>query len=89
MQSHAHCSSDPDCSAEVSPVLFAPASQVLIQAFGWMVALWTLALATLGAIPLARAIGDRSAAGGKQKDDGARAWPAIREAFLAPFFLCP
>ncbi len=76
--------------------VFAPASQALIQAFGWMVALWTLAVTTLAAIPLTRAIGDQPGDAAKPRDDGARAWPAIREAFRdrsywllhAGFFTC-
>src|SRR6202171_1627083 len=36
--------------------VFAPISQALIQALGWMGAMWTLALITLGALPLARVV---------------------------------
>src|ERR1700681_5009547 len=36
--------------------VFAPISQALIQALGWMGAMWTLALLTLGALPLARVV---------------------------------
>src|SRR6266403_1111980 len=36
--------------------VFAPISQALIQALGWMGAMWSLALITLGAVPLARAV---------------------------------
>lgn len=36
--------------------VFAPISQALIQAIGWMGAMWSLAMITLGALPLARAV---------------------------------
>ena len=42
--------------------VFAPLSQVLIAAFGWMVALWTLAAACLATIPLAFKLGNKPAA---------------------------
>ncbi len=39
--------------------VFAPISQGLIQAVGWMGAMWSLALITLGALPLARVVSPR------------------------------
>ena len=39
--------------------VFAPLSQALIAAYGWMVALWTLAAACLATIPLAFKIGNQ------------------------------
>jgi len=36
--------------------VFAPISQALIQALGWMGAMWSLAVITLGALPLARVV---------------------------------
>src|SRR4029078_1339450 len=36
--------------------VFAPISQALIQALGWMGAMWSLALITLGALPLSRVV---------------------------------
>ncbi len=36
--------------------VFAPISQGLIQALGWMGAMWSLAVITLGALPLARVV---------------------------------
>lgn len=42
--------------------LFAPLTQAAIGAFGWAVALWTLALATLATLPLARPLRGRAAA---------------------------
>jgi predicted MFS family arabinose efflux permease len=42
--------------------IFAPLSQLLISAFGWMNALWGLALIVLGALPLARLLRKPAAA---------------------------
>jgi predicted MFS family arabinose efflux permease len=39
--------------------VFAPLSQKLIQAFGWMGAMWTLAAITLAALPLVRLVAPR------------------------------
>src|SRR5204863_7953425 len=36
--------------------VFAPISQALIQALGWMGAMWSLAVITLGALPLVRVV---------------------------------
>jgi predicted MFS family arabinose efflux permease len=42
--------------------VFAPVTQGLIQAVGWMAALWSLALMTLAALPLVRAVTPRRTA---------------------------
>ena len=42
--------------------VFAPVAQALIQALGWMAALWTLAAMTLAALPLVRTVAPRDAA---------------------------
>ena len=42
--------------------VFAPLSQAVIAAFGWVTALWTLAVACLATIPLALKLGNRPAA---------------------------
>ena len=39
--------------------VFAPLSQAVIAAFGWMTALWTLAIACLATIPLAFKVGNK------------------------------
>lgn len=39
--------------------MFAPVSQALISAFGWVSALWTLAAACLATIPLACKLGNK------------------------------
>ena len=42
--------------------VFAPLSQAVIAAFGWMTALWTLAIACLATIPLAFKVGNKAPA---------------------------
>src|SRR5207249_4712329 len=75
--------------------VFAPISQALIQTLGWMGAMWSLALITLGALPLARVVSPPGhvhlhAAGGSSP------WEALRHAMRdrsylllhAGFFTC-
>src|SRR5229473_7040657 len=59
--------------------VFAPISQALIQALGWMAAMWSLALITLGALPLARVV---SPSGPVQHHGAGRSapWDAVRHA---------
>jgi MFS family permease len=61
--------------------VFAPISQKLIQMFGWMGALWTLAAMTLAAIPLVGFVAGKKGAA-KQKDPTADAglWNTVRGA---------
>jgi predicted MFS family arabinose efflux permease len=61
--------------------VFAPISQVLIQAFGWMAALWALAAMTLAALPLVRAVAPRGAAAHAQHAAGGSPWRALGDAF--------
>jgi predicted MFS family arabinose efflux permease len=59
--------------------VFAPVSQGLIQMLGWMGAMWSLAVITLAALPLVRAV---SPAKPVQHDAGpvrSAPWQAIRE----------
>lgn len=75
--------------------VFAPLSQALIQALGWMGAMWSLAVITLGALPLARVI---SPAGSSphHANTGSAPWAAVRHAMRnrsylllhAGFFTC-
>jgi len=75
--------------------VFAPIAQVLIQAFGWMAALWALAAATLGALPLIRVVAPRGAAHAHAAAGGSP-WRALGDAFgdrsyvllNAGFFTC-
>ena len=49
-----------NASGSFGQFVFAPLSQALIAAFGWMVALWTMAVACLATIPLAFKVGNQS-----------------------------
>lgn len=77
--------------------VFAPLTQKLISAFGWMGAMWTLAALTLAALPLARLLRKHPAPAGQAAavgDGGLR--QALRNAFgdrsylllHAGFFTC-
>src|SRR5712691_10907943 len=75
--------------------VFAPISQALIQALGWMGAMWSLALITLGALPLARVVSPRGPAQ-YHGAGGSAPWEAVRHAMgdrsylllHAGFFTC-
>src|ERR1700680_2206417 len=75
--------------------VFAPISQALIQALGWMGAMWSLAVITLGALPLARVVSP-SAPLHHQAAGGSAPWDAVRHAMRdrsylllhAGFFTC-
>jgi MFS family permease len=75
--------------------VFAPLSQALIQALGWMGAMWSLALITLGALPLARVVSPKGPVHHHAADRGAP-WGAVRHAvgdrsyllLHAGFFTC-
>jgi len=60
--------------------VFAPIAQALIQAMGWMAALWTLAVATLAALPLVRTVAGGNAAAPARAADNASPWRALGEA---------
>jgi predicted MFS family arabinose efflux permease len=61
--------------------VFAPVAQALIQAFGWMAALWVLAATTFAALPLVRAVSPRGAAGHAHVAAGGSPWRALGDAF--------
>jgi MFS family permease len=76
--------------------VFAPVAQTLIQMFGWMGAMWSLAVITVGALPL---VGVVSAAGpvrGGAGATGSAPWQAVQDAIEdrsylllhAGFFTC-
>src|SRR5438477_3371339 len=75
--------------------VFAPISQALIQALGWMGAMWSLALITLGALPLARVV-NPSGSAHAHAAVGSAPWSAARQAMgnrsylllHAGFFTC-
>jgi MFS family permease len=76
--------------------VFAPLSQALISAVGWMGAMWSLAVITLAALPLVRYVAPRDAAPPKPAAGEAAMWPTVRDAFgdrsylllHAGFFTC-
>jgi len=75
--------------------VFAPISQGLIQALGWMGAMWSLAVITLGALPLAGVVSRRPATPVQHKTPSAP-WAALGDAMgnrsylllHAGFFTC-
>src|SRR5205085_11344338 len=76
--------------------VFAPISQKLIQAFGWMGAMWTLAVITLAALPFVRVLTKGHAFATKPAAGETGVWNAVREAMRdrsylllhAGFFTC-
>ena len=74
--------------------VFAPISQALIQALGWMGAMWSLALITLGALPLTRVVSPSAPV--HRHAGGSAPWEAVRHAMgdrsylllHAGFFTC-
>jgi len=76
--------------------VFAPVAQALIQAFGWMSALWTLAAMTFLALPLVRTVAAPHAAAPAPHAASDSPWRALGDAFgdrsylllNAGFFTC-
>ncbi|WP_337840742.1 MFS transporter [Rheinheimera sp.] len=64
--------------------VFAPLAQKLIAVFGWMGALWALAVAALAALPLINKVTGHSNsphnAASVQSDTEAKLWPTLRQA---------
>ena len=68
--------------------VFAPIAQALIHVVGWMGAMWSLAILTLSALPLVRAVGRSGSVVARPKATGASSvGDAIRHAFRDPSFL--
>jgi predicted MFS family arabinose efflux permease len=75
--------------------VFAPLTQKLISGFGWMGAMWSLALITLAALPLVRAVAPKSPPKPKPAA-GEGMWPTVKGAMgdrsylllHAGFFTC-
>jgi predicted MFS family arabinose efflux permease len=61
--------------------VFAPVAQALIQALGWMAALWSLAAMTLAALPLIGAVVPKGTAKPAAAAGGASPWSALGNAF--------
>ena len=68
--------------------VFAPLSQALIAAFGWVLALWTLAATALATIPLALAYRERPGEAKAAATPGVTLGSQVREAFRDPSYLC-
>src|ERR1700674_3128712 len=60
--------------------VFAPVSQTLIQMLGWMGAMWSLAVITLGALPLVRVLSPPGPVHHSAAATGSAPWQAVREA---------
>jgi MFS family permease len=65
--------------------VFAPIVQKLISAFGWMGAMWTLAVLTLAALPLVGSVSRKEAPKPHPTDQGV--WPAVKTAMADPSYL--
>jgi predicted MFS family arabinose efflux permease len=61
--------------------VFAPVAQALIQAIGWMAALWSMAAMALAALPLVRAVAPRNAVSQANPGAGGSPWRALGDAF--------
>ena len=76
--------------------LFAPVTQTLIQLLGWMGAMWSLAVITVGALPLVRVVSSAGRVRGPSDPMGAAPWRALQDAIEdrsylllhAGFFTC-
>jgi MFS family permease len=76
--------------------VFAPVSQALIQALGWMGAMWSLAVITLTALPLVRVVTPAAPPHHGSATTGSAPWQAMRDAMgdrsylllHAGFFTC-
>ena len=76
--------------------VFAPVSQALIQALGWMGAMWSLAVITLTALPLVRVVTPAAPPHHSAATTGSAPWQAMRDAMgdrsylllHAGFFTC-
>ena len=67
--------------------VFAPVTQKLISGFGWMGAMWTLAVITLAALPLVRFISPKSSGPPKPPAPHEALWPAVKQAMADPSYL--
>lgn len=76
--------------------VFAPVLQKLIQVFGWMGAMWALAIVTLAALPMVRVLSRPVEHQAKAAVDEKTLWPSVKEAMRdrsylllhAGFFTC-
>src|ERR1700757_2397470 len=76
--------------------VFAPLAQTLIQMLGWMGAMWSLAVISVGAVPLVRVVSPAGRAHGGVGVRGSAPWQAVQDAMEdrsylllhAGFFTC-
>jgi MFS family permease len=76
--------------------VFAPLAQTLIQILGWMGAMWSLAVITVGALPLVRVVSPSGRAHSGPGPRGSAPWQAVQDAIEdrsylllhAGFFTC-
>jgi MFS family permease len=76
--------------------VFAPVAQTLIEMLGWMGAMWSLAVITVGALPLVRVVSPADLVRGGAGAVGSSPWQAVRTAMEdrsylllhAGFFTC-
>jgi len=76
--------------------VFAPLLQVLISAFGWMAAMWSLAFITMGTLPLARFMRGSQTSAVSTAGTASGPWAAVKDALAdrsylllhAGFFTC-
>jgi MFS family permease len=66
--------------------VFAPITQKLIQAFGWMGSMWTMAVLTLVALPLVGQV-TKGGAAPQKPAAGEGVWKAMRDAMGDPSYL--
>jgi len=60
--------------------VFAPVAQILIQMLGWMGAMWSLAVITVGTLPLVRVVSPGSSARGGAGSSVSAPWRAVQDA---------
>ena len=76
--------------------VFAPLLQMLISAFGWMAAMWSLAFITMGTLPLARFMRGSQTSAVSTAGTASGPWAAVKDALAdrsylllhAGFFTC-
>ena len=81
MESRGKAAGMVNAGGSLGQFVFAPVAQALIQALGWMAALWSLAAMTLAALPLVRAVAPREPAAAAHPRAGESPWRALGGAF--------
>ena len=81
MESRGKAAGMVNAGGSLGQFVFAPVAQALIQALGWMAALWSLAAMTLAALTLVRAVAPREPAVAAHPKAGDSPWRALGGAF--------